>query len=74
MKSIEIGRELQAMAQTGLHFTKDPYDRERYERLSEIGAVLLAEHSNLEPQAILEWNQQEFGYATPKVDVRALLL
>ena len=35
--------ELQSLAQTGLTYTKDTYDRERYERLREISAEMLAE-------------------------------
>ena len=31
-------RELQAMAQTGLAFTKDAYDGQRYERLRQLAA------------------------------------
>ena len=36
MNSVELARELAALAQSGLHYGKDPYDRERYERLREI--------------------------------------
>lgn len=64
-------RELQAMAQTGLHFARDPYDRERYERLQVMAAEMLACHSNLDQGRWLEIAREEFGYATPKVDVRA---
>jgi Hydrolase of X-linked nucleoside diphosphate N terminal len=39
-KWLPWARELQAMAQTGLAFTKDAYDRQRYERLRQ-----LADHS-----------------------------
>jgi hypothetical protein len=31
-------REMQAMAQNGLTFTKDAYDRARYERLRQLAA------------------------------------
>lgn len=30
---LEQARELQALAQTGLMYCKDPFDRERYERI-----------------------------------------
>ena len=72
--TVSIARELEAIAQTGLHFTKDPYDRERYQRLRELAAHLLASCSTLSPEEIHEWNKAEFGYATPKVDVRAFIL
>jgi len=64
-------RELQALAQTGLAFTKDPYDRERYERLRVLAAEILAEHAGLPVARLLALFGRETGYATPKVEVRA---
>ena len=64
-------RELQALAQSGLAFTRDPYDRERYERLRELSAEILAVHTTTSINRITELFAGEVGYATPKVDVRA---
>lgn len=74
MDILSIARELSAMAQTGLHFTKNPYDRERYERLRHISSEMLKNSSNLTFEDIYEWSKAEFGYATPKVDVRAFIV
>ncbi len=74
MNTIKIARELQALAQTGLHFSTDPYDRERYERLRVIAAEMLSAQSDVTPDDLLNWSRAEFGYATPKVDVRAFIL
>jgi ADP-ribose pyrophosphatase YjhB (NUDIX family) len=74
MNLVDIAKEMEALAQTGLHFSKDRFDCERYLRLRELAAELLAAQSNLSPQDILEWSKAEFGYATPKVDVRAFVL
>lgn len=74
MDSISIARELEAIAQTGLHFTKDQYDKERYERLRQLASSLLAFRSDLSSEEIYSWSKEEFGYATPKVDVRAFIL
>lgn len=63
-------RELQALAQTGLHFTRDNYDRARYVRIQELAAEIVAGHSSLTLPQLLRFNAAEFGYATPKVDVR----
>jgi ADP-ribose pyrophosphatase YjhB (NUDIX family) len=68
---LTIGRELQAIAQIGLAFNQDPYDRLRYERIRELAASLLAQRSGLEDGAMLDYFRRETGYATPKVDVRA---
>lgn len=64
-------RELQAIAQTGLAFTRDPYDRERYEALRALASTIMAAHTGAPPQAIEDLFRAERGYATPKVDVRA---
>ena len=39
---LEWARQVQAIAQTGLAFTRDPFDRERYTQLAELVAELLS--------------------------------
>jgi ADP-ribose pyrophosphatase YjhB (NUDIX family) len=68
---LAIGRELKAIAQIGLTFNRDPYDRERYERIRELAAAVIAQGSGHDGSAMLEEFRVETGYATPKVDVRA---
>lgn len=64
-------RELQAHAQSGLTFTKDPFDRERYEQIRSLAADMVHVHTG-EPFARVEaLFSAQSGYATPKVDVRA---
>jgi ADP-ribose pyrophosphatase YjhB (NUDIX family) len=63
-------RELQAIAQTGLTFAKDPFDRERYRSIRSLAAQIMAEHSGTEPSRIEALFSEQAGYATPKVDVR----
>jgi ADP-ribose pyrophosphatase YjhB (NUDIX family) len=67
---LRIAREVRAIAQTGLAFTADGFDHQRYQRLRELAAQLLAQGSATEQESILELLRQEKGYATPKVDVR----
>ena len=74
MQLIDIAKEMEALAQTGLHYCQDSYDHQRFTRIRELAAELLAAQSNLSPQDILQWSRAEFGYATPKVDVRAFIL
>ena len=64
-------RELQSIAQTGLTFSADPYDLERYQRLRVIAAEMLAAGSGAPLQRIQGLFEQDLGYPTPKVDVRA---
>jgi len=68
---LAIGRELKAIAQIGLTFSRDPYDRERYERIRELAAAVIAQGSGRDIPSLLEAFRVETGYATPKVDVRA---
>lgn len=64
-------RELQAIAQTGLTYTQDPYDQERYAAIRRIAAEIAAQHTSADLEPILALFSGEVGHATPKVDVRA---
>jgi len=70
---IQWARALQAISQKGLHFAEDQYDKDRYQQIAKIAAEILAHHTNLSEKKILELNATEFGYATPKVDVRGVV-
>jgi ADP-ribose pyrophosphatase YjhB (NUDIX family) len=67
---LRIARELRAMAQTGLTFTADRFDLQRYERLRELAAAMLAQGSGADYDLTLGVLREDKGYATPKVDVR----
>jgi ADP-ribose pyrophosphatase YjhB (NUDIX family) len=63
-------REIQAIAQIGLTFTRDPYDRERYQRLRVIAAEIMAGQAGIDLAQVQAVYAAETGYATPKIDVR----
>ena len=65
-------REVQALAQSGLAFTRDPYDTERYRALTALAARMMAASSDgaATAEALERSFVAETGYATPKVDVR----
>ncbi len=63
-------REVQAIAQTGLTFTRDPYDRDRYTALQSLVARIMAEAGSADLRRVTELFAAQEGYATPKVDVR----
>lgn len=65
---IALSRELKSIAEAGLRYSDGPYDRERYVRLHELASLPM---ESVAPE--FKW-PQEFGYATPKVDVRAAVL
>ena len=63
-------REVQAVAQSGLAFTRDPYDVERYQALTALAARMMAALTAGDPDTLHRLFAAETGYATPKVDVR----
>ena len=63
-------RELQAIAQTGLAFVSNTYDRERYEMLRILASKIMAAHTASPVERIDALFAGEGGYPTPKVDVR----
>ena len=65
-----VGRELKAIAQIGLTFSQDAFDRQRYARIQELSAALIAAGSDGDAAELLELFRLDLGYATPKVDVR----
>lgn len=71
---LKLIAEIQAISQSGLTFTKNEFDIERYERLTEISAELAASCTNKDANEIKQIFSLEKGYATPKVDVRAFVL
>jgi ADP-ribose pyrophosphatase YjhB (NUDIX family) len=66
-----LARELQAMAQIGLAFTSDHYDRARYERLRAMAALIMADGFGADARLLEKAFAAEVSYATPKIDVRA---
>ena len=65
-----LARELQAMSQTGLFYSKDKYDTERYERLRFLATKMMAIGAGVATEKIIDLFRQDTGYATPRVDVR----
>ncbi|MBI5666766.1 MAG: NUDIX hydrolase [Chloroflexi bacterium] len=66
-------RELQAIAQTGLAYDKDPYDSERYRRILDLAAEIAAAYTGADFAMIRNLFAQDTGHATPKVDVRGVI-
>ena len=66
-------KRIQSLAETGLEFSQNNYDRERYEELHEISLQLLAQITNVPVEKIIPVIHDKNGYKTPKVDVRAVV-
>ncbi len=63
--------KLQAIAQAGLTYGKDVYDRERYEQIRDIAAEMISLHSGISKEKVVDLFCSETGYQTPKLDTRA---
>jgi len=68
---LEWARRLGAIAQTGIEYANNDYDRERYAAVRSIAAHIAAAGSGADVARIEQLLASERGYATPKVDVRA---
>ncbi len=63
-------RRLMALAQNGLTYTENEFDRRRYEEIRQIAAEMTAALTGDDVDAVVSLFCREQGYATPKVDVR----
>ncbi len=66
-------QRVQAIAQTGLTYASDPYDRERYEELRTIAVAVAQGALALPEEEVRVSLAAGAGYPTPKVDVRAVV-
>lgn len=65
--------ELQGIAQAGLTYSRDVFDIERFTRIREIAAEMLASKSDLSVERVKDLFCNETGYQTPKLDCRAAI-
>lgn len=70
---IDWAVRLRAIAQNGRAYTDNDFDRERYEELGRIAAEIMAGQSGAAFERTWDLFEAETGYATPKVDVRAVV-
>ena len=77
METKEIAKTIQrllSITETGLAFSRDEFDRERYLELRQLLGRLLADWSDLDGKELAELLRPTDFYATPLIDVRALLV
>ena len=67
-------KKLKNIADIGLLYAKDPFDRERYTELHEISLKLLSQITDTPLSKISNFYNPTTDYPTPKVDIRALVL
>jgi ADP-ribose pyrophosphatase YjhB (NUDIX family) len=64
---------LRSIAEAGLAYSRDPFDRERFARLQQLAADLSAAGAGLTADQVLPGFLADSGYVTPKLDVRAVV-
>ena len=67
-------QEIFSLSQAGLAYSGNQYDIERYQRLQEITAEMIAAQSLVEKETVLESFSMQAGYITPKIDVRGAVV
>lgn len=66
-------KRIQALAETGIHYSENTFDLERYEEIQEICLLLLEKMTDVPIEKIKPVLIDNQGYKTPKVDVRAVV-
>ena len=68
---LDYAIRIQSIAQAGLQYGKDKYDRERYAELREIAAEMISAKTDISMEKVRDLFCNETGYQTPKIDTRA---
>jgi len=67
-------QEIFSLSQSGLTYSGNQYDIERYKRLQEITAEIIASQAEISKETVLESFSMQAGYITPKIDVRGAVI
>jgi 8-oxo-dGTP pyrophosphatase MutT (NUDIX family) len=72
--TMDLLDELRSVAQMGLYYSKDPYDRQRYQRLMDIASLEYEHITGIPSQEIKDRFSKELGYITPKVGIQGAIV
>lgn len=72
-KWLQWAVQLQSIAQAGLFYGKDEFDKERYEQIREVAAEIISYKSEIPVEKVKDLFCNEVGYQTPKLDSRAAI-
>jgi ADP-ribose pyrophosphatase YjhB (NUDIX family) len=70
---LQLVKQVQALAENGLHYSENDFDLDRYQNLEEIALRMLSLVTGLPDGTIRVTTPEHNGYRTPKVDVRAVV-
>ena len=66
-------KRLHALAEIGLEYSVIDYDRERYQEMKDLSLELLEKITDIPVEKIVPVIEEQNGYRTPKVDIRAVV-
>ncbi len=69
-----LAKRVQAIAESGLHYTESDWDIDRYKDLEKIGMEMISKITNQPIEVVEVVLPDRYGYKTPKIDVRAVLI
>jgi ADP-ribose pyrophosphatase YjhB (NUDIX family) len=70
---LRLAKRVQAIAENGLHYTENDFDKDRYAELERISLRLLSLLTEIPMETIQVITPENNGYRTPKVDVRCIV-
>ncbi|WOC40129.1 NUDIX hydrolase [Polaribacter sp. HL-MS24] len=70
---LEIAKRINSIAQTGLTFTKDKFDKERYTELLNLSLTIMNNITEIDTRKLDFVFNRDVGYQTPKVGIRAVV-
>ncbi|MEN8204332.1 MAG: NUDIX hydrolase N-terminal domain-containing protein, partial [Bacteroidota bacterium] len=70
---LRLAKRVQAIAENGLHYTENDFDRDRYTDLDSISLRLISLLTSMPVETIKISTPENHGYRTPKVDVRCVI-
>ncbi|MBJ8050460.1 NUDIX hydrolase [Bacillus cereus] len=73
VKWIDWVKQIQSIAQSGLTYSKDVYDLERFQQLRDISIAMMSHYTKTDWEVVENLFASETGYQTPKVDIRAVI-
>ena len=72
-KWLAWSQKIQAIAQSGMQYSQNPFDIERYKELSHIAAEMMAVQTEADAGEVQRIFSAQQGYATPKLDIRGVI-
>ena len=69
----QIADELRGIANIGLNFTSDPYDKERYEKILAVSSRMIGAIENRDSNEILKQYQENLAHASPFVGAASVV-